>query len=103
MNDDTVVDMVSVDFVKAFLLPRIDQLEVELKMLRELAWPVCQSLHENGDPLTCIEEKRKYFSVLFKDEAVDLLEKKAKFTGIVNKVILDTEMDLICTVKSNGS
>lgn len=97
------LDTVSVDFVKAFLLPRIDQLEAEVKMLREITWPVCQALYENGDPLSCIEQKRRYFSVLFKDEAIDLLEKKSKFTGIGNNVIMNQELDMICTVKSIDS
>lgn len=97
------MDTVSVDFVKAFLLPRIDQLEAEVKMLRELTWPVCQALVENGNPLSHSEEKRKYFALFFKDEALDLLRKKAEFTGINDKVILDTEIDLICTVKNKNN
>lgn len=92
----------SEEFIKTFLLPRIDQLEAEVKMLRELTWPVCQALKENGNPLSFSDEKRKYFSLLFKDDAMDLLAKKAEFTGITDKVILDAEYDNICTLKNKS-
>jgi hypothetical protein len=84
------------DLLRTVLIPRLDQLEAEVKLLRELAWPVCQALKEDGDPLSCSEEKNIYFRLLYKDEAIDLLNKKAKFTGITNKVLLDQEYDLIC-------
>ena len=85
-----------VDFIKTFLLPRLDQLEAEVKILRDTTWPVCQALKEDGDPLTCIEEKRKYFRHIYKNEALELLDLKANFSGINNKVIRDQEFDLIC-------
>lgn len=82
------------NLVRTLLIPRLDQLEAEVKMLRELAWPVCQSLKENGDSLSCIEEKRRYFRHLYKDEAIKLLKKKAKFTGS-DPDITRRELDLI--------
>jgi hypothetical protein len=83
------------NLVRTLLIPRLDQLEAEVKMLRELAWPVCQAHKEKGDPFSCIEEKRKYFRLLYKDEALDLLEKKARFTGLTIPVITHKELDLI--------
>ena len=90
------------NLVRTLLLPRLDQLEVEVKMLRELAWPVCQSLKEKGNPLSCSEEKRRYFRILYKDEALDLLEKKAKFTGITSPEIIHQEYDLILLESLNN-
>lgn len=92
----------SEDFIRTFLLPRVDQLEAEVKMLREVTWPVCQALRENGNPLSCSDEKRNYFKLLYKDDAMELLAKKAKFTGITNKVLLDAEFDNICTYSNNN-
>ena len=83
------------NLVRTLLIPRLDQLEAEVKMLRELTWPVCQAQKEHGNPLSCIEEKRKYFKLLYKDEALDLLEKKARFTGITSPAITHQELDLI--------
>ena len=49
------------DLVRNLLIPRLDQLEAEVKMLREIAWPICQALKENGNPLSFGDEKRRYF------------------------------------------
>lgn len=89
----------SEDFVKNFLLPRLDQLESEVKVLREITWPVCQALREEGDPLKDSHEKRRFFQFLFKEEALELLKRKAQFEAVTDKVILDQELDLICSVK----
>jgi hypothetical protein len=83
------------DLVRTLLIPRLDQLEAEVKMLRELTWPVCQGLIEDGNPLNFSDEKRKYFRLLYKDEAMKLLDKKAEYTGITNQVIRDSELDMI--------
>lgn len=85
------------DLVRTLLIPRLDQLEAEVKMLREIAWPICQALKEDGNPLSCIDEKRRYFRHLYKDEAIELLKKKAEYSGIINKVLTDRELDLICS------
>jgi hypothetical protein len=90
------------NLVRTLLIPRLDQLEAEVKMLRELTWPVCQSLKEDGNPLNCIHEKRRYFSHLYKDEAIYLLEKKAKFSG-TSIIVTNQELDLICSIKDKVS
>ena len=91
------------DLVRTLLIPRLDQLEAEVKMLRELTWPVCQALREKGNPLACAEEKRRYFRLLYKDEAINLLEKKARFTGITSPEIIHQEYDsILLAVPSNS-
>jgi hypothetical protein len=88
------------DLVRTLLIPRLDQLEAEVKMLRSVTWPVCQALLEDGNPLALSVEKRKFFKLLFKDEAIELLNKKAEFMETrSNGVLIDREIDLICTVK----
>jgi hypothetical protein len=84
------------ELVKTVILPRLDQLEAEVKFLRDVTWPVCQDIRESGDPLQDISGKRKFFRHLYKDEAMELLKKKSKFTGITNQIIMDKEFDLIC-------
>jgi hypothetical protein len=83
------------DLVRTLLIPRLDQLEAEMKMLREVTWPVCQGILEDGNPLNMSDEKRRYFRLFFKDEALDLLNKKAKFTGIKDPVLMNLELDSI--------
>ena len=83
------------NLVRTLLIPRLDQLECEVKMLRETAWPVCQGLLEGGNPLNMSDEKRRYFRILYKDEAIELLNKKAEFTGIKDTVIRNLELDSI--------
>lgn len=87
------------DLVRTLLIPRLDQLEYEVKLLREVTWPVCQALLEDKNPLNMSAEKRKFFKSLYKDEAIELLEKKLKFIGEGgNNVIRDAELDSICLV-----
>lgn len=83
------------NLVRTLLIPRLDQLEAEMKMLRETTWPVCQGLLENGNPLNMSDEKRKYFRLFFKDEAMELLNKKAEFTSIKDPVIRNLEIDSV--------
>lgn len=90
------------ELVRTVILPRLDQLEAEIKALRDVTWPVCQAKREKGNPLSCIDDKRKFFKLLFKDEAAELLRNKAEYAGMQYKLILDEEMDLICTVKDKN-
>lgn len=90
----------SEEFIRTFLLPRLDQLEAEVKALREVTWPVCQALLEEGDPLKRTQEKRKFLKLFYKDEAIDLLFKKASFEGLrENEAVINQEFDMICTLK----
>lgn len=84
------------ELVRTVILPRLDQLEAEVKFLRDVTWPVCQSLHEKGNPIEDIQEKRKFFRHLYKDEALELLKKKAEFSGhVTNQILMHKEFDLI--------
>lgn len=89
------------DLVRTLLIPRLDQLESEVKMLRDVTWPVCQGIVEDGNPLSFSTQKRKYFSLLYKDEAIELLDRKAEFTGIKDGVIRNLELDWINSSRSN--
>lgn len=88
------------ELVRTLLIPRLDQLEAEVKMLRGVTWPVCQALLDDGNPLSMSEEKRKFFRILFKDEAIELLKKKSEYSGHrLNSILLNSELDLICGFK----
>lgn len=93
----------SEEFLRTHILPRLDQLEHEVKTLREVTWPVCQGLRETHGPFQFIKEKRKFFKTLFKEDAIDLLKRKASYTNIRDQVILDQELESICTVHSDDS
>lgn len=76
------------------ILPRLDTLEGQVQLLREVTWPVCQSLKE-AHTLDDLENKRKFLKdgVNDADEAMRLLAKKWKldamrhveFSGCANK------------------
>lgn len=87
------------ELVRTVILPRLDQLEAELFALREATWPVCQAIVEDGDPLSRIDDKRRFLSLMFKEDAIALLTKKAEFSGITNRVLRDQELDSIVVVK----
>lgn len=86
------------ELVRTLLIPRLDQLEAEVTMLRSVTWPVCQALLEDGNPLSFSDEKRRFFRVLYKEEVTELLNKKSDFTGTrMNSILLNREIDLICS------
>lgn len=91
------------EFLKNHILPRLDQLEVELKALRDVTWPVCQGIRETNGPFQYINEKRNFFRHLFREDAIALLKRKASFTNIKDPVIIDQELQSICTVHFDGS
>ena len=62
------------------LIPRISQLEEELRLLREVTWPVCQSLRETSQ-LTDIENKKRFLSTLDSDEIEFLIQEKARVSA----------------------
>lgn len=93
------------ELVKDNILPRLTQLEEDVRMLREVTWPVCQGLREKHGVFQFLKEKRMFFSTLFKEEAVKLLRLKSDFLGITDQVILDQELNSICVhrIHSDGS
>ena len=67
------------ELVKDNILPRITELEIEVKYLREVCWPVCQGLREKSQ-LSDIQNKRKFLLESTKsfDEIKNLLIQKQK-------------------------
>jgi len=67
------------ELIKDCLLPRITQLEEEVRLLREVCWPICQSLRETSQ-LTDITNKKKFLEILNSVEVEHLLNEKAKIS-----------------------
>ena len=59
------------------VLPRLGQLEEEVRLLRKVTWPVCQSLRETSQ-LDQMREKREFLEDLDEDEIRELLRDKAR-------------------------
>ena len=64
------------ELIRDVILPRLTQLEVEVRELRRVTWPVCQSLRETSQ-LTDIQNKKKFLAILDECEAHLLLREKA--------------------------
>jgi hypothetical protein len=64
------------ELVKDHILPRLTQLEEEVRELRLVTWPVCQSLRETSQ-LTDIRNKKRFMCMLDEDEIELLLREKA--------------------------
>jgi len=64
------------ELVKDHILPRLTQLEEELRELRLVTWPICQSLRETSQ-LTDIKNKKRFLCLLDEDEVQLLLREKA--------------------------
>jgi hypothetical protein len=62
-------------FIREHLLPRLTNLEEEVRLLRKVAWPVCQALTERWST-DDISSKWKLLSNLDPDDALDLVNKK---------------------------
>ena len=56
------------ELLKDNILPRLTQLEEEVRLLREVTWPVCQSLTETSQ-LIDMHNKRRFLSILDEIEA----------------------------------
>ena len=63
------------------LLERITNLEIELNALREVTWPVCQSLWDKNGPYENKQQKKSFFRWLFHDQILELLRLKARYLG----------------------
>lgn len=64
------------ELVKDHILPRMTQLEEEVRELRLVTWPVCQSLRETSQ-LTDTRNKKRFLCLLDEDEVQLLLHEKA--------------------------
>jgi hypothetical protein len=65
------------ELLKDHLLPRLSDLEEEVRLLRRVTWPVCQNLRETHQ-LDDIKCKRDFLQNLDPDEARLLLKLKSK-------------------------
>lgn len=74
-TDDKILQGVR-ELVWSNILPRITQLEEEVRKLRIATWPICQSLREKSQ-ISDIENKKLFFSILDEDEVRLLLQEKA--------------------------
>lgn len=63
------------------VLPRLTDLEEEVRLLRKVAWPVCQSLKEVSQ-IDDMESKREFLFHLSKEEAKQLLLAKARLSRV---------------------
>ena len=65
------------------ILTRLDNLEGEVRELREVTWPVCQGIVDKQTGLfKNYKEKRRFFKFLDVDEIRRLLRAKAIFMGM---------------------
>ena len=60
------------ELVKDHILPRMTQLEEEVRLLREVTWPVCQALREKSQ----LVDKTEFMRFLNDEEVVKLLKMK---------------------------
>jgi hypothetical protein len=65
------------ELVRDVLLPRLADLEEEVRLLRKVTWPVCQGLREKTQ-LDDLESKREFLRWLDPEEAVTLLKLKSR-------------------------
>ena len=73
--DDKILQSLR-ELVKDNILPRLTQLEEEVRELRLVTWPVCQSLRETSQ-LTDTRNKKRFLCMLDMDEIELLLREKA--------------------------
>jgi len=62
--------------IRENILPRLTDLEQEVRLLRKVTWPVCQGLRESGQ-LDDIRAKREFLGDLDPDEIRMLLRRKS--------------------------
>lgn len=65
------------EFIKDHLVPRLTELEEEVRLLRKITWPICQNIRESTQ-LDDIKCKREFLQNLDPDEVRMLLKRKSK-------------------------
>jgi len=68
------------ELLRDVILPRLTKLEIEVRELRRVTWPVCQSLREKSQ-LTDIQNKKRFLEILDDDEVILLLNEKASVSS----------------------
>ena len=85
-----------IDTMERVLNTRIDIVERDLRLLRDVCWPVCQ-LYREQSQLSNITDKKKVLNNLPNDEAFSLLKAKNKIAPNMElrKGRLNEEWELI--------
>jgi hypothetical protein len=65
------------DLIRENILPRLTELEEQVRLLRKVTWPVCQRVREAGQ-FADIESKREFLEHLDPEEVLMLLKLKSK-------------------------
>lgn len=65
------------ELLRDHVLPRLSDLEEEVRLLRRITWPVCQSIKE-GNQLSDIKCKKEFLARLPPEEVEFLLRQKSK-------------------------
>lgn len=68
------------EFIKDHVLPRLTQLEEEVRYLRHVTWPVCQMIRENSQ-IDNIDYKKQFLKLLDIEEARELIIEKSRISG----------------------
>jgi hypothetical protein len=66
------------ELIRENILPRLTELEEQVRLLRKVTWPVCQSLRELKDHE--LKNKREFLEHLYPDEAQQLVDEKVKMS-----------------------
>ena len=73
------------------ILPRLDNIENELRELREVTWPYCQAQRDGKSVFHNMKEKRTLLRWLDVDEIRKLLRRKAYWMN-VDLSVIDSEL-----------
>lgn len=77
--------------IRENILPRLDNMENELRELREVTWPYCQAQRDRHSVFHNMKEKRLLLKWLDVDEIRKLLRRKAWWMG-VSPMLIDAEL-----------
>lgn len=73
------------ELIRDNVLVRLSDLEEEVRMLRRITWPICQSIKEGHNQLADIKCKREFLKNLDQEEIDYLLRYKSK--GLLSEEI----------------
>lgn len=75
------------EMIKDHILPRLTELECQLKDLRKVTWPVCQNvMDEKYGMFATLDMKRKFLYHLDDTDARELLRRKGRLGGISSQM-----------------
>jgi hypothetical protein len=100
-DSETILNDVR-ELIKYNILPRLTDVEEELKSLRYSTWPICQNIKEHGVPLSDINSKHRFFVTGLSRDIDELKRLLSAKDALTNSKTISEEYRRIIMCENNN-